>query len=201
MVSSVALRRRTVEIRGSELRMAGQAGFQTSASITEQMDKTFKLVVNGQDRRVATDPDRSLLDVLREEFQLTGTKYGCGEGQCRACTVLLDGKSVPSCMTSVADADGRQILTIEGLAKGDTLHPVQQAFADEGAFQCGYCTAGMIMGVVGLLGENPHPSEKEILAKMQRHLCRCCSYPRILGAIHRYADLHHQQPESLNKTR
>src|SRR5260370_21198193 len=114
----------------------------------ERMDSTFNLTVNGQSRSVATDPDRPLLDVLREEFQLTGTKYGCGEGQCRACTVLLDGKSVPSCMTSVAAADGRRILTIEGLAKGGALHPVQQAFADPGAFQSGYSTAAMIIGVV-----------------------------------------------------
>ncbi len=149
------------------------------------MDKTFNFTVNGQSRSVVTDPDRPLLDVLREEFQLTGTKYGCGEGQCRACTVLLDGKSVPSCMTSIAGADGHEVLTIEGLAKGGALHPVQQAFADEGAFQCGYCTAGLIMGVVGLLAEKAHPSDEEILARMQRHLCRCCSYPRILDAIHR----------------
>ena len=149
------------------------------------MEKTFKLTVNGQARSISTDAERPLLDVLREEFQLTGTKYGCGEGQCRACTVLLDGKSVPSCITSVADADGATILTIEGLSKGDTLHPVQQAFSDEGAFQCGYCTAGMIMGTVGLLNEKPRPSDEEILSRMQRHLCRCCSYPKILDAIHR----------------
>src|SRR5258708_894217 len=140
------------------------------------MDKTFNFTVNGQARTVATDADRPLLYVLREELHLTGTKYGCGQGQCRACTVLLDAKSVPSCTTSVSDADGGHILTIEGLANGDTLHPVQQAFADAGALQCGYCTSGMIMGVVGLLGERGHPSDEEILTRMQRHLCRCCSY-------------------------
>src|ERR1041384_875575 len=109
------------------------------------MDSSFTFTVNGKSRTVTTDPQRSLLDVLRENLQLTGAKYGCGEGQCRACTVLLDGKSVPSCMTSVGDAEGRKIVTIEGLANGDKLHPVQEAFLAAGAFQCGYCTAGMIM--------------------------------------------------------
>src|SRR3974377_418893 len=112
------------------------------------MDSTITFTVNGQARTVTTDPQRPLLEVLREDLHLTGTKYGCGEGQCRACTVLLDGKSVASCITSVADADGASILTIEGLARGETLHPVQRAFFEEGAFQCGYCTVGMIMGTV-----------------------------------------------------
>lgn len=147
------------------------------------MEKTFTLTVNGKARTITTDPDRSLLDALREELQLTGAKYGCGEGQCRACTVLLDGKSVPSCMTSVGDAEGRKIVTIEGLANGDKLHPVQEAFLAAGAFQCGYCTAGMIMGVVGLLNEKRQPADADILSRMQKHLCRCCSYPRILQAI------------------
>src|SRR5215472_6264968 len=110
------------------------------------MDKTFILTVNGQRRTISTDPQRPLLDVLREDLRLTGTKYGCGEGQCRACTVLLNGKSVPSCVTPISDADQQTVLTIEGLAKGAVLHPVQQAFIAEGAFQCGYCTSGMIMG-------------------------------------------------------
>src|SRR3954454_193181 len=114
------------------------------------MEKSISFTVNGQTRTVTTDPERPLLDVLREDLQLTGTKYGCGEGQCRACTVLLDGKGVPSCLTALGDADNRTILTIEGLSHGDTLHPVQEAFLAEGAFQCGYCTAGFIMGVVGL---------------------------------------------------
>jgi carbon-monoxide dehydrogenase small subunit len=149
------------------------------------MDRTIKFTVNGQARSVSTDPDRPLLDVLREEFHLTGAKYGCGEGQCRACTVLLEGKSVASCLTPVAQAEGRNVLTIEGLAKGDKLHPVQEAFLAEGAFQCGYCTAGMILGVVALLNQKPKPSEEEILGQMQKHLCRCCSYPAILKAAKR----------------
>jgi aerobic carbon-monoxide dehydrogenase small subunit len=146
------------------------------------MEKTFKLEVNGKARAVTTDPDRPLLDVLREEFHLTGAKYGCGEGQCRACTVLLDNKAVPSCLTSIAEADGRKVLSIEGLTSGDKLHPVQEAFLTTGAFQCGYCTAGMIMGVVGLVREKTTPSETDLTGRMQKHLCRCCSYPRILTA-------------------
>jgi aerobic-type carbon monoxide dehydrogenase small subunit (CoxS/CutS family) len=151
------------------------------------MDKTFSFTVNEQSRTITTDPERSLLDVLREDLQLTGTKYGCGDGQCRACTVLLNGKSVASCLTSVAEADKQSILTIEGLAKGNSLHPVQKAFLDEGAFQCGYCTSGMILGTVALLNEKSKPSDADILSRMQKHLCRCCSYPTILKAIRRAA--------------
>ncbi len=149
------------------------------------MDATIAFTVNGQARSVTTDPQRPLLDVLREELKLTGTKYGCGEGQCRACTVLLNGKSVAACVTPVGEADKQELLTIEGLAQGGRLHPVQEAFLAEGAFQCGYCTSGMIMGVVGLLHEHPNPAEDEIKARLQRHLCRCCSYPQLIKAIHR----------------
>ncbi len=152
------------------------------------MDATITFTVNGKSRTVTTDPQRSLLDVLREDLQLTGTKYGCGEGQCRACTVLMNGKSIASCTTSIADADKQSIQTIEGLANGDKLHPVQQAFMDEGAFQCGYCTAGMIMGTVALLKEIPRPSDADIVSKMSRHICRCCSYPKYMAAIHRAAE-------------
>src|SRR6266481_4377044 len=148
------------------------------------MNSNFKLTVNGRSHTISSDPERPLLDVLREDLQFTGAKYGCGEGQCRACTVLLNGKSVAACLTSISDADKKSVITIEGLAKGDKLHPVQEAFLAEGAFQCGYCTSGMIMGVVGLLNEKPHPTDVDIRSRMQRHLCRCCSYPRILKAIH-----------------
>ena len=116
---------------------------------------TMNLTVNGQPRTVTTDPDRPLLDVLREDLQLTGTKYGCGESQCGACSVLVDGKRVFSCRTPASRVEGKAVRTIEGLARGDALHPVQQAFLDEGAFQCGYCTPGMIMAAVALLDENP----------------------------------------------
>ena len=149
------------------------------------MDQTIKFTVNGKPRTVTTDPERPLLDVLREEFQLTGTKYGCGEGQCRACTVLVDGKSVTSCITSVGDVDQKSILTIEGLAKGETLHPVQEAFLAAGGFQCGYCTPGFIMGIVALLNEKSKPTEAELASRLQKHICRCCSYPKILEAARR----------------
>jgi len=153
------------------------------------MDSTIAFTVNGQPRTVTTDSQRPLLDVLREDLKLTGTKYGCGEGACRACTVLVNGKSVASCVTPVGDADKQEILTIEGLANGSQLHPVQEAFLEEGASQCGYCTAGMIVEVVGLLRENPHPTEGDLMSRMQRHLCRCCNYPKLIKAIRRAANL------------
>lgn len=149
------------------------------------MDTTITFTVNGQTRTITTDSQRPLLDVLREDLQLTGTKYGCGEGQCRACTVLLDGKAVASCVTPIGNVDKQEILTIEGLAKGEQLHPVQEAFLAEGASQCGYCTPGMIMGVVALLKLNPAADEKELTAGMQKHLCRCCNYPKLVKAIGR----------------
>jgi aerobic-type carbon monoxide dehydrogenase small subunit (CoxS/CutS family) len=153
------------------------------------MDKTIKFTVNGESRIVTTNPQRPLLEVLREELSLTGAKYGCGEGQCRACTVLVGGKSVASCITPVGDADQETIVTIEGLAKGNKLHPVQAAFLAEGAFQCGYCTPGMILGVVGLLNEKAKPTEAEMLTHMQKHMCRCCNYPKMLSAIRRSVGL------------
>ncbi len=149
------------------------------------MDSTITFTVNGQSRTVTTDPRRPLLEVLREDLKLTGTKYGCGEGLCRACTVLVNGQSVASCVTPIGEVDRKTVLTIEGLARDGQLHPVQQAFLEEGASQCGYCTAGMIMGVAGLLNEQPHPGEDELQARMQRHLCRCCNYVKISRAIRR----------------
>ena len=151
------------------------------------MDSKITFTVNGQSRTVSTDPQRPLLDVLREDLQLTGTKYGCGEGQCRACTVLINGKATASCVTPISAVDKQTVATIEGLASGDKLHPVQEAFLAEGAFQCGYCTPGMILGTVGLLNELPNPSEEDILSRMQRYLCRCCHYPKLLKAIRRAA--------------
>ena len=148
---------------------------------------TITLNVNGHERKVTTHPERLLLDVLREEFQLTGTKYGCGEGRCGACTVLIDGKRMYSCRTPIADATGKSVTTIEGLAIGDALHPVQQAFLDEQGYQCGYCTPGMILSTMALLGEKPKPSDEEIVAFMDRHLCRCCGYPNIVNAVKKAA--------------
>jgi aerobic-type carbon monoxide dehydrogenase small subunit (CoxS/CutS family) len=151
------------------------------------METKIDFTVNGEPRSVVTDPQRSLLDVLREDLHLTGTKYGCGEGQCRSCTVLADGKSIASCITSISDVEKQSILTIEGLAKGGQLHPVQEAFLAEGAFQCGYCTAGMIMQAVELLNNDPKLAKTDVAASMQRHICRCGTYPRILKAIRRAA--------------
>lgn len=149
------------------------------------MDTKINFTVNGKARTVTTDPDRPLLEVLREDLLLTGTKYGCGEGQCRACTVLVDGESTASCITNIGDVANAEIVTIEGLAEGDRLHPVQEAFLAEGAFQCGYCTAGMVMGVAGALKKNPGASGAEVIAQMQKHICRCCSYARYRKAIFR----------------
>jgi len=152
------------------------------------MEKTFTLTVNGRSRTVVTDPDRKLLDVLREDFDLTGTKYGCGEGQCHACTVLVDGKAAVSCLTRIEEVNGRSLLTIEGLASGEALHPVQQAFLDaDAAFQCGYCTPGMIMGAVGLLNEKPRATEQELKSGLEKHLCRCCNYAGIASALGKVA--------------
>ncbi len=149
----------------------------------------FKFTVNGQARRVETEPDRPLLEVLREDLGLTGTKYGCGEGQCRACTVLIGGRPTVSCVTPVRAAEGKTIVTIEGLAASGTLHRVQQAFIDEGAMQCGYCTPGMVLRTAALLEQYPKPTETLILAALGGSLCRCCGYPRILAAVRRAAGI------------
>src|ERR1700694_14419 len=137
------------------------------------------LIVNGSRHAIKSDPDRPLLYVLRDELDLTGAKYGCGEGQCGACTVLLDGVAVRSCLTPLSAAAGKQVTKIEGLEKGDALHPVQQAFIDADAMQCGYCTAGMIMSSVGLLKKNADPSVAEVKTALQGNVCRCGTYPRM----------------------
>jgi len=144
---------------------------------------TIRLVVNGKPYSVDAEPQTSLLSVLREQLDLTGSKYGCGEGQCGACTVLIDGKAQRSCITRVGTVAQKQITTIEGLSIGEQLHPVQEAFLDAGAMQCGYCTSGMIMSAVALLQRNPEPTESEIVDFMDGNLCRCGTYPRIIGAI------------------
>lgn len=148
---------------------------------------TIELTVNGRRHTVDADSERTLLSVLREELALTGTKYGCGEGQCGACTVLLDGKPVRSCGTKVASAAGKPVVTIEGLARGDRLHPLQQAFIDTHAMQCGYCTAGMIIAGVALLERTPSPSTDDIVRAMNGNVCRCGTYPEIVDAIKRAA--------------
>jgi aerobic-type carbon monoxide dehydrogenase small subunit (CoxS/CutS family) len=149
------------------------------------MDTPISFTLNGKYRTITTDPDRSLLEVLREDLHLTGTKFGCGEGECRACTVLVNGQSTPSCSTSIGDVDKQTVLTIEGLAHGDTLHPAQEAFLADGAFQCGYCTAGMIMGMAAVMKKNPKPTETEVLSELQKHICRCGSYAKYREAVRR----------------
>ena len=147
----------------------------------------FVLNINGAERRVTAPAEESLLAVLRDRLALTGTKYGCGEGQCGACTVLLDGRAVRSCRTPVSTAAGASVVTIEGLEDNGRLSPVQQAFLEEGAFQCGYCTAGMIMNATAMLRATPHPTEAQIVTFMNGNVCRCGTYPRIVAAIHRAA--------------
>ena len=142
-----------------------------------------ELHVNGARRKINADADRSLLSVLRDDLELTGTKYGCGEGQCAACTVLVEGQPTKSCLTKVASVAGKRIITIEGLAPEGKLHPVQQAFLEADALQCGWCTPGMILGAVGLLQRTPNPSEREIVSGMNGHICRCGTYPRIVKAV------------------
>lgn len=150
---------------------------------------SFQFTVNGKPCTVESHAERPLLDVLREDLQLTGTKFGCGEGQCRACTVLMDGKPTLSCLTPVRRAEGKRLTTIEGLAAGGALHPVQQAFLDENAMQCGYCIPGMILQTVALLETNPSPTREQTVAALDGNLCRCCGYERILTAVERAAAL------------
>jgi len=151
------------------------------------MFDTLELQVNGASRRVKCDPDKSLLWVLRDDLDLTGSKYGCGEGQCGACTVLIDGVATRSCVTKVSSVTGKRILTIEGLEKNGRLHPVQQAFLDAGQMQCGYCTAGMIMSATALLQKNASPTDQQILRAMEGNVCRCGTYTRIAQAIKKAA--------------
>jgi aerobic-type carbon monoxide dehydrogenase small subunit (CoxS/CutS family) len=142
-----------------------------------------QLNVNGSQRRVDADPDTPLLSVLRDRLELTGAKYGCGEGQCGACTVLIDGRAVRSCITPLSYAEGKRITTIEGLEKAGRMHPLQQAFIETGAMQCAYCTSGMIVSAVALLEKNPHPSDADIIRGMDGNICRCGTYPRIVAAV------------------
>jgi aerobic-type carbon monoxide dehydrogenase small subunit (CoxS/CutS family) len=147
----------------------------------------FTLSVNGAEHKLDVPSDLPLLSALRDELSLTGTKYGCGEGQCGACTVLLNGNPIRSCRTPVSAASGKKIVTIEGLQHNGQLHPVQQAFLEREAFQCGYCTSGMIMSAVALLEQTPNPNDKQIIRRMDGNVCRCGTYPRIVAAIHQAA--------------
>lgn len=158
------------------------------------MANVRQLNVNGRVYAIEADADAILLFVLRDHLDLTGSKYGCGEGQCGACTVLIDGKSRRSCITRVGDVAEKQITTIEGLAQGNRLHPVQQAFLDEGAMQCAYCTSGMIMTAVALLNGKRDSSAAEIARSMEGNICRCGTHARIVLAIQRAAKVMNESP-------
>ena len=143
----------------------------------------FELRVNGRTHRVHGDGGDSLLSILRDDLNLSGSKFGCGEGHCGACTVLIDGSALRSCVVKLSAVAGKPITTIEGLAQGDRLHPVQAAFVEAEAFQCGYCTPGMVMATVALLDQHPEPTEADIARVLDRNVCRCGTYPRIVKAI------------------
>ena len=151
------------------------------------MNRVTDFHVNGSKHSVQAEAERSLLSVLRDDLDLTGSKYGCGEGRCGACTVLIDGKAVRSCVTSLAECQGKQITTIEGLEKDGQLHPLQQAFLDAGAMQCAYCTSGMIMSGVALLSKNTQPTNADIIRSMEGSICRCGTYSRIVLAMQKAA--------------
>jgi len=150
---------------------------------------TINLAINGRPCTVDADPQTSLLTILREKLDLMGTKYGCGEGQCGACTVLIDGRAQRSCITRAETVAQKKITTIEGLARGEQLHPVQVAFLEEGAMQCGYCTPGMIMSAVALLNRNHHPTQSEVINFLDGNICRCGTYSRIISAIQKAATM------------
>jgi aerobic-type carbon monoxide dehydrogenase small subunit (CoxS/CutS family) len=152
------------------------------------MSETIRFTVNGKPVTLEADPDRTLLWVLRTDLELTGTKYGCGVGLCGSCTVVLDGRAVRACQTTLGAVRGHSVTTIEGLAHDGRLHPLQRAFAEHGGFQCGYCTPGMIMNAYGLLLENPRPSRAEIVRGMEPNLCRCGAHQRIVEAIETAAE-------------
>jgi len=147
------------------------------------MEEKISFSLNGKKTVITTDPNQTLLWVLRNQLGLTGTKFGCGNGFCGACTVLIDKEPTRSCMTAVSDIAGKEVITIEGLARGTRLHPVQQAFVDHDALQCGYCTPGMIMTATGLLLKNPSPTRGEIIDGLEENLCRCGAHTRILDAV------------------
>ena len=152
------------------------------------MKRTFDLTVNGQRRQLSTEPDTTLLHVLRNDLDLKGTRFGCGMGLCGACFVLLDGRPAPSCDIPMWSAAGKEVTTVEGLADGDKLHPLQEAFLAEQAAQCGYCISGILVSAAALLAENPHPDERDVVAALDRNLCRCGSQGRIIRAVLRAAE-------------
>jgi carbon-monoxide dehydrogenase small subunit len=150
---------------------------------------SLQLVINGQPNKLEVEPHLTLLEVIRSSLGLTGTKEGCSTGHCGACTVLVNGRSISSCLMLAAEADGQQIMTVEGLASNGTLHPVQEAFVRQGGLQCGFCTAGMMMSTVALLNRNPQPTEQEIRYSLAGNLCRCTGYHKIVEAVQRAAEV------------
>ena len=151
------------------------------------MKTNVQFTLNGKAQRLSADSRRTLLEVLREDLHLTGTKYGCGEGECRACTVLIDGSPVRSCLTDITEVEGLKVETIESLAVDGKLHPVQEAFVKEGAMQCGYCVPGMVLTTVALLKRNANPTRAQIVQALNGNLCRCCGYVNVLNAVQRAA--------------
>lgn len=152
------------------------------------MKQIIRLTINGETVEAAVEPNHTLLQFLREDLGLTGTKHGCGLGDCGACTVIMEGRAVNSCLVLAIQANGKDILTIEGMADGATLHPIQQAFVDKGAIQCGFCTPGMILSAKALLDSNPKPTEMEIRTAISGNLCRCTGYQKIVEAIEAAAE-------------
>ena len=153
------------------------------------MNANVQFTLNGKPQRLSTEARRTLLEVLREDLNLPGTKFGCGEGRCRACTVLLDGKPVRSCQTAISEVEGQKVETIESLASNGHLHPVQEAFVAEGSMQCGYCVPGMIMATVGLLRNRAAPTRPQIIEALNGNICRCCGYLNVVKAVQRAAQL------------
>ncbi|PJA98627.1 MAG: xanthine dehydrogenase, partial [Ignavibacteriales bacterium CG_4_9_14_3_um_filter_30_11] len=163
------------------------------------MKHLIKINVNGNDFEIAVNPNTTLLDLLRDQLRLTGAKKGCGLGDCGACTVLLNGKPVNSCLVLAIETDGQNILTIEGLAKGEELHPIQKAFVEKGSIQCGFCTPGMILRTKSFLDENPNPSNRDIKEALSGNLCRCTGYTKIIEAVETAADyLNGKEPKQID---
>jgi len=151
--------------------------------MVDKSKKTIKVTVNGAEHTVSIPPDRLLLDMVREDLELTGTKRGCGNGKCGACSIIMDGKLVNSCLVPAMKADGSEISTVEGLASEGDLHPIQEAFLEKGAVQCGFCTPGMLLAAKSLLDQNPHASLEEVKIAISGNLCRCTGYTKIIEAI------------------
>jgi len=147
------------------------------------LKKLVKFKVNGEVREVYVEPHRTLLEVLREDLDLTGVKYACGTGECGACTVLVDGKAILSCLTLAVKVGGKSVLTVEGLAERGTLHPIQEMFVEHSAIQCGYCTPGAVLSTKALLDENPNPTEDEVKEYLKGNLCRCGTYQEMIKAV------------------